>query len=330
MGSSLSKTPDITRDDIDDGVNLALAVAISQVPEPATAPVEEYLRLCQHCGLTTYLRQSICLNPGCKLSYLMLPAEEVGSRLQSWGPVSAGKRASAEQMEHERLKRFREWISSMKSGMHPKTNQPLDSVVTWGGKKWTWSSATGWREFASPELAAKAKEAIAKAMAKQAAVPMAAKTPLAAPPPRAVPLDQLYRKANAEQKAKAYAAMRSMLEQEEHRAEANAGLPTSSRAPALAKAPGFVITPVKAMPKVVPADLVVPQAAQMLASMMMQFMGMGPPMPPPPMHFGMGVPITIHPKAKASSSSSALPAPPALTVPGDTTDEEEGERPTRD
>ena len=104
MGNALSSSAEV---DAEDCINLALAVALSQQPEPvqpASAAPEQavdlegeamaaavaeaaalYLRRCRSCGEQSYLRQGVCLNPSCTESYLALNPGEVGTRLQSWG-----------------------------------------------------------------------------------------------------------------------------------------------------------------------------------------------------------------------------------------------------
>ena len=60
-------------------------------PEAMAAAVAKaagvYLRRCQSCGETSYLRQGVCLSPACKESYLFLNAAQFGKRLQSWGLI---------------------------------------------------------------------------------------------------------------------------------------------------------------------------------------------------------------------------------------------------
>ena len=84
MGASLSRTAEITLEEVDDSINLALAVMMSQgagaSPEGTNLGV---LRPCKQCNSIAYLRQGICLNPACVLGYLCQPAQAMGEKLQS-------------------------------------------------------------------------------------------------------------------------------------------------------------------------------------------------------------------------------------------------------
>ena len=174
MGNSLS-TAEI---DVEECANLALAVALSQQPEPADpAPVDPqgesmaaavakaagvYLRRCNLCGEVSYLRQGVCLSPYCRESYLSLSADEVGKRLQSWGSPTGDSKADAAQMESKRLKRLahddpqtggykrskgqkhREWTKSFREGRHPRTGEDTTKPVWWKGGWWLFQPKVGW------------------------------------------------------------------------------------------------------------------------------------------------------------------------------------------
>ena len=115
MGANQSRTDaHVSQEDIADGVDLALAVALSveappgipaappvaaAAPEAAAAAAEgsdgQHLRLCRVCNTVSYLRQGVCLNPRCRL----------GARVQSWGTENSQETATADQLEGARKRR---------------------------------------------------------------------------------------------------------------------------------------------------------------------------------------------------------------------------------
>ena len=242
MGSIASKpgTAEITRDDVEDTISLALAVAMSVEQTPPAQDASTYLRVCSSCGKISYLRQTICLNPYCSLSYLRMTPSQVGELLQSWGPSGTDSKASADQLEKARLKRTRDpseekhekewtwskprgkkrrtWISSIKQGVHPRTGQKLEKEVLWKGKLWTWKDGVGWEE-----------------------VPTEPPAPTPSGPPPATPESIAnYREAQRLQE------LRLKEQAERHRAEANIGLPTSAKPPG---APEPKVPPPAAVPE---------------------------------------------------------------------------------
>ena len=155
MGNSVSTNACLDVEDLKESTEVALAVATSL--EPAHTPPQDadasYLRQCLQCGNVSYLRQGVCLSPQCTESYLSLPAEEVGNRLQSWGKEGSTTKATSEQMEASRKKRLaqddwsgsswkrskgqkhRAWSASFRKGVHPRTGkQGMDKPVWWNGE----------------------------------------------------------------------------------------------------------------------------------------------------------------------------------------------------
>ena len=165
MGNSVSTNACLDVEDLKESTEVALAVA--QSLEPAHTPPQDadasYLRQCLKCGQVSYLRQGVCLSPQCTESYLKLPAEEVGRRLQSWGKEDSTTKATSEQMEACRKKRLaqddwsgssykrskgrrhREWSASFRKGVHPRTGkQGMDKPVWWNGEYWIFQPSHGW------------------------------------------------------------------------------------------------------------------------------------------------------------------------------------------
>ena len=317
MGNSVSTNACLDVEDLKESTEVALAVA--QSLEPAHTPPQDadasYLRQCLKCGNVSYLRQGVCLSPQCTESYLRLPAEEVGRRLQSWGKEDSTTKATSEQMEASRKKRLarddwsgssykrskgrrhREWSASFRKGVHPRTGkQGMDKPVWWNGEYWIFRPSHGWVraiQDADPDAEPKASGK--------------------APEPSK---EALWRLEQAQE------ARNQRLEEQRHAAEANIGLPTSAKPPvakketlvnlynaaseegkqlaynamakALAKEPALpalpkIETPVKAMPPLPPwrqppippmfqnvfAEHMANQLPGMLAS------ALGLPMPPP-------------------------------------------------
>ena len=364
MGNSVSTNACLDVEDLKESTEVALAVA--QSLEPAHTPPQDadasYLRQCLKCGLVSYLRQGVCLSPQCTESYLKLPAEEVGRRLQSWGKEDSTTKATSEQMEACRKKRLaqddwsgssykrskgrrhREWSASFRKGVHPRTGkQGMDKPVWWNGEYWIFQPSHGWVRAiqdadpdAEPKASGKAQarnQRLEEQRQRHAAeanigLPTSARPPVA----KKETLVNLYNAASEEGKQLAYNAMAKALAKE-------------PALPALLK----IATPVKAMPPLPPwrQPRIPPMFQNVFAEHMAnQLLGMlasalGLPMPPPakavnlviygnpgpkmlPAAVEVPVPKAPEPKAKAS-------LPRAVNeIAGDTTEEEEGELPTRD
>lgn len=164
MGNSLSTNACLDVEDLKESTEVALAVAQSLEPAhtPPQDPDANYLRQCLQCGQVSYLRQGVCLSPSCKESYLSLPAEEVGRRLQSWGKADSNTKATDQQMEKSRQKRLaqsdwsgaskrskgrrhREWTQSFRQGVHPRTGKEgMDLPVWWKDGCWVFQPSLGW------------------------------------------------------------------------------------------------------------------------------------------------------------------------------------------
>ena len=165
MGNSLSTNACLDVEDLQESTEVALAVV--QSLEPAHTPPQDadanYLRQCLKCGNVSYLRQGVCLSPQCTDSYLSLPADEVGRRLQSWGKEDSTTKASSEQMEESRKKRLARddwsgssykrskgrkhaaWTASFRKGVHPRTGKEgMDKPVWWKGEYWIFQPKQGW------------------------------------------------------------------------------------------------------------------------------------------------------------------------------------------
>ena len=232
---------------MEDCANLALAVALSQQPEPVDPEGEAmaaavakaagvYLRRCRSCGEQSYLRQGVCLSPSCGESYLSLSAPEVGKRLQSWGSPTGDTKADPAQLESKRLKRLRdgeeypqtwhkkskgrkhrEWTQSFREGRHPRTGQHTTKPVWWKGSWMIWQSSTGWihcDEHGNPTP--------------EEEQPVDPPEPKPSGPP-----------APTEESKEQYRRLREQAERtERHRAEANYGMATSARAPSAPMAMG--------------------------------------------------------------------------------------------
>ena len=201
-------------------------------PEAMAAAVAKaagvYLRRCLACGETSYLRQGVCLSPACKESYLSLSADEVGKRLQSWGSPAQDSKADPAQLESKRLKRLqnddqndqwpkrskgrkhREWTQSFREGRHPRTGQdttkPVRFLVDFSGQCWMMKAGTPTPDAGTPTPSGKAPE----------------------PTPESQERLRLAREAQAQ----------TILKQGLHRAQAEAGTPTSAHPPAAKKSRG--------------------------------------------------------------------------------------------
>ena len=149
--------------------------------------------------------------------------------------------------------------------------------------------------------------------------PPAAKKSPGVPTPKEH-LVNLYNAVSEESKALAYDAMAKALS-----------------SPPVVKEPAL---PVKAMPPLPPwrQELFMHQMASQLSSMLMESLGM--PVPPPPKPATLVIygnpgpkmlPAAVEvPDAKAPEPKASLPACAVNEIAGDTTEEEEGEEPTRD
>ena len=76
---------------------------------PTAAGDANWLRLRGVSGQQSYFRQNICLkslNPVGSLSFMHMPAVEVGQRLQSWGAQANNQVATPEQLEAAKAKRI--------------------------------------------------------------------------------------------------------------------------------------------------------------------------------------------------------------------------------
>ena len=390
-----------------------VALAVAQSLEPAHTPPQDadanYLRQCLQCGQVSYLRQGVCLSPSCQESYLSLPAEEVGRRLQSWGKPDSNTKATDQQMEKSRQKRLaqsdwsgaskrskgrrhREWTESFRQGVHPRTGKEgMDKPVWWKDGWWVFQQSLGWARCSHEHAIGGGVAPVPDATAPDATAPADATGPV----PKAIG-DSAGPKASygpkppvptpeAEERLRRAQQMKDerLQEQRRHAAEANYGYATSARPspigpPAAKKSPGVPTPkehlvnlynavseeskalaydamakalssppvvkepalPVKAMPPLPPwrQELFMHQMASQLSSMLMESLGM--PVPPPPkpatlVIYGNPGPkmlpaaVEVH-EAKAPEPKASLPACAVNEIAGDTTEEEEGEEPTRD
>lgn len=113
MGSFLSSSSShqaednacISQEDLNESIDLALAVAMSVQPSEEAPPTSDWLRLCQQCGQLSYIRQGCCLNTLCSLSYMAVDPATLGHRLQSWGSPDGSAVASPQKLEEQRIKR---------------------------------------------------------------------------------------------------------------------------------------------------------------------------------------------------------------------------------
>ena len=405
MGASQSRTDaDVSQEDLADGIDLALALAMSlEAPPgipaappvaPAAPPVApaapeaaaaaegsdgQYLRLCQVCNTVSYLRQGVCLNPGCRLSYLQDTPQNVGARLQSWGPEKSQETATVDQLEGARKRRQgsswydkqgnpkrskgwkqRQLSQSFAAGKHPRTGVDTWKPIQRHGKWWIWSRETHWKAFDTYEEAlaarspAPAEAAATPEDAASAAEPEAAKAaPSAYKTGSMAGLVPLWAKAAPPVKEFAYNQMRRTLEEQEHYAMANYGMATSARPPAPWRMPqpappapeapkaaavpegSFALapTPIKAMPPrpdTMSHDQVLNYMAGAISQHLLAALMQGHPMAMPPAGG-----IFIRPAPKMRALAAPKPPPPKapavpVTVPGDSTDEEEGEGGSRD
>ena len=248
MGNSVSTNACLDVEDLQESTEVALAVV--QSLEPAHTPPQDadanYLRQCLKCGNVSYLRQGVCLSPQCTDSYLSLPADEVGRRLQSWGKEDATTKNTSEQMEESRKKRLARddwsgssykrsrgrkhaaWSASFRKGVHPRTGKEgMDKPVWWKGEYWIFQPKQGWvRTIQDADPAAEPKAAEPKAAEPKAAEPKASGS---AP--------ELSKEAQLRLEEAREAQNQRLEEQERrrHAAEANIGLPTSARPPVAKK-----------------------------------------------------------------------------------------------
>ena len=259
MGANQSRTDaHVSQEDFADGVDLALALAMSlEAPPgiPAAPPVApaapeaaaaaegsdgQYLRLCRVCNTVSYLRQGVCLNPGCRQSYLQDTPQNVGARLQSWGNENSQETATVDQLEGARKRRQgsswydkqgnpkrskgakqRQWTQSFAEGKHPRTGVDTWTPIQRQGKWWIWTRETHWKAFDTYEEALAAKEGIyasrSPAPAEAAATPEAAKAaPTAYKSGLIAGLAPLWAKAAPPVKEFAYNQMRRTLEEQEY------------------------------------------------------------------------------------------------------------------
>ena len=292
MGANQSRTDaHVSQEDFADGVDLALALAMSlEAPPgiPAAPPVApaapeaaaaaegsdgQYLQLCRVCNTVSYLRQGVCLNPGCRQSYLQDTPQNVGARLQSWGNENSQETATVDQLEGARKRRQgsswydkqgnpkrskgakqRQWTQSFAEGKHPRTGVDTWTPIQRQGKWWIWTRETHWKAFDTYEEALAAKEGIyasrSPAPAEAAATPEAAKAaPTAYKSGLIAGLAPLWAKAAPPVKEFAYNQMRRTLEEQEHYAMANYGMATSARPPT---APWRMPQPAPPTPKAAP------------------------------------------------------------------------------
>ena len=397
MGNALSTNACLDVEDLKESTEVALAVAQSLEPVHTTPqdPDAEYLRPCLQCGQVSYLRQGVCLSPSCKESYLSLPAEEVGRRLQSWGKPDSATKATDQQMEKSRQKRLaqsdwsgaakrskgrrhREWSQSFRQGVHPRTGKEgMDKPMWWKDGWWVFQPSLGWTRCSAPDAApdAAAPDATAPdATAPDATAPDAT-APDATAPDATAPADATGPKApeptpDSRERLRLAQEERDRRlqeqEQERHAADANYGYPTSARprpietpaakkssgAPAMAdlvalynaasneskslaydavakalSSPPEVkpALPVKAMPAVPQEIFMAEMASHVLAAL-------GMPKRPPPKPATIVIYGPPEPKALPAPVGSPVPMPkaPAEAVPGDTTEEEEGEEQTQE
>ena len=362
MGNSVSTNACLDVEDLQESTEVALAVV--QSLEPAHTPPQDadanYLRQCLKCGNVSYLRQGVCLSPQCTDSYLSLPADEVGRRLQSWGKEDSTTKASSEQMEESRKKRLARddwsgssykrskgrkhaaWSASFRKGVHPRTGKEgMDKPVWWKGEYWIFQPKQGWvRTIQDADPAAEPKSAEPKASGKAPELSKEAQLRL----------------------QEAREAQNQRLEEQErrrHAAEANIGLPTSAKPPVakketlvqqennwriMAKEPTVpkTETPVKAMPVLPPwrqpplppafQNVFAEHMAQQLPGILAHALGL--PMPPPAKAVNLVIYGNPGPKMLCTvpvpKPKAPLPAVAVAEIAGDTTEEEEGEEPTRD
>ena len=362
MGNSVSTNACLDVEDLQESTEVALAVV--QSLEPAHTPPQDadanYLRQCLKCGNVSYLRQGVCLSPQCTDSYLSLPADEVGRRLQSWGKEDSTTKASSEQMEESRKKRLARddwsgssykrskgrkhaaWSASFRKGVHPRTGKEgMDKPVWWKGEYWIFQPKQGWvRTIQDADPAAEPKAAEPKASGKAPELSKEAQLRL----------------------QEAREAQNQRLEEQErrrHAAEANIGLPTSAKPPVakketlvqqennwriMAKEPTVpkTETPVKAMPVLPPwrqpplppafQNVFAEHMAQQLPGILAHALGL--PMPPPAKAVNLVIYGNPGPKMLCTvpvpKPKAPLPAVAVAEIAGDTTEEEEGEEPTRD
>ena len=243
MGNSVSTNACLDVEDLQESTEVALAVV--QSLEPAHTPPQDddanYLRQCLKCGNVSYLRQGVCLSPQCTDSYLSLPADEVGRRLQSWGKEDSTTKASNEQMEESRKKRLARddwsgssykrskgrkhtaWSASFRKGVHPRTGKEgMDKPVWWKGEYWIFQPKQGWvRTIQDADPAAEPKAA----------------EPKAAEPKASGKAPELSKEAQLRLQEAREAQAERLEEQERrrHAAEANIGLPTSAKPPVAKK-----------------------------------------------------------------------------------------------
>lgn len=347
MGSFLSSSSShqaednacISQEDLNESIDLALAVAMSVQPSEEAPPTSDWLRLCQQCGQLSYIRQGCCLNTLCSLSYMAVDPATLGHRLQSWGSPDGSAVASPQKLEEQRIRRLqqesqgykqqrwkkrrtgskgvkaKQWNDAMKSGYHPKTGKDLSLPVKWQGEWWKWESSCGWRRCTADEI------------------PGYAPGTRESPPWRDP--EVVAKQRAAAEEAQAAALKRQAAAKEEaaarHKAEANIGRATSAFPP---RDPRFTMVapvPVKAKPVLQPELHVLQGYASELQRMLMQallpghgFLPAVPPKAPGPIYM-------VNPKSPALPGV-LMPPPPKATVevPGDTTDEEIGEDGTKD
>ena len=305
-----------------------------------------YLRLCHQCGTNAYLRQGICLNPGCRLSYMHRDAQEIGPLLQSWGGPRTQEVATPSQLEARRQSRLqgpqkpafqkkknkgkkqKEWLSKIKAGYHPKTGKELAEKVKWKGSWYRWHPKKRW-VACSPE---RQEEPKAKAMGGGMAGDIGGG--------KAAVASHLYAKATQQAKEQAYAALVSALQ--EHQEAAEAGLPTGSTA--MPKAPSsFAPAPLPPLPPPpVPPLVVAPAPVAPIAPMP----GFLPSHPELPLHLidqvqlvnalRVAIPLAIaeaaRPRPRVSKAkaitllpAAALPKPKAATPEPHLIDDDEDE-----
>ena len=175
-----------------------VAPAAPEAAAAAEGSDGQYLRLCRVCNTVSYLRQGVCLNPGCRQSYLQDTPQNVGARLQSWGNENSQETATVDQLEGARKRRQgsswydkqgnpkrskgakqRQWTQSFAEGKHPRTGVDTWTPIQRQGKWWIWTRETHWKAFDTYEEALAAKEGIyasrSPAPAEAAATPEAAK-----------------------------------------------------------------------------------------------------------------------------------------------------------
>ena len=367
MGNSVSTNACLDVEDLQESTEVALAVV--QSLEPAHTPPQDddanYLRQCLKCGNVSYLRQGVCLSPQCTDSYLSLPADEVGRRLQSWGKEDSTTKASNEQMEESRKKRLARddwsgssykrskgrkhaaWSASFRKGVHPRTGKEgMDKPVWWKGEYWIFQPKQGWvRTIQDADPAAEPK----------AAEPKAAEPKASGKAPELSKEAQL----RLQEAREAQAERLDEQERRRHAAEANIGLPTSAKPPVAKKetlvqlyqsaspeGKQLAYNAVKAMPVLPPwrqpplppafQNVFAEHMAQQLPGMLAHALGL--PMPPPAKAVNLVIygnpgpkmlPSVPVPKPKAPLPGDVNEMPGDVNdIAGDTTEEEEGEEAT--